>query len=209
VDGRDSASGLAIQTDGKIVVAGSAGAGFIGCDEGYPGAPDFALARYNTDGSLDTSFGAGGQVITSFTDYDGASTINIQTDGKILVAGGTLRLFGLADFALALYISDGSLEVSELRFEPSTIVSGDSFIASFSGPDLTGAPLFDVRFRRPGSDTDEVVLNWQLGASAPHTVAHDVPPGIWTVTGVRAHRNIGDPTRFLPVRAELIVTPPK
>jgi uncharacterized delta-60 repeat protein len=207
--GQDTASDLAIQADGKIVVAGGAGHAFIGCDEGYPGAPDFALARYNTDGSLDTSFGAGGQVITSFTDYDWATTLSIQTDGKILVAGGTLRFLGLADFALARYTSDGSLAVSELRFEPSTVVPGDSFTALFSGPDLTGGPLFDVRFRRPGSDVDEVALNWQLGASAQHILPHDSPYGIWTVTGVRAHRNIDDQTRFLPIRAGLVVTPPK
>jgi uncharacterized delta-60 repeat protein len=207
--GQDSASDLAIQADGKIVVAGSAGGPYLGCDEGYPGAPDFALARYNTNGSLDTSFGTDGKVITNFVD-DSVSKLAIQTDGKILAAGSAFDLHvsgGNSDFALARYHSDGSLPVTGLRLEPGTVRPGGSFTASFSGPDLTSSPYFDLRFRPPGSDTDEVALNWQLGPSAPHTVPHDVLPGTWTVTGVRAHRNIKDQTRFIPVTANLTVMP--
>jgi uncharacterized delta-60 repeat protein len=47
----DSARGIAVQTDGKIVVAGSSVTGL---------SSDFSIVRYNTDGSLDTTFGSGG-----------------------------------------------------------------------------------------------------------------------------------------------------
>ena len=58
--GEDNARGIAIQPDGKLVTAGSAE------DRSGPGwANDFALARYNSDGSLDTSFGNGGKVTTA------------------------------------------------------------------------------------------------------------------------------------------------
>src|SRR5690242_11502680 len=79
----DNAKAVAIQPDGKIVVAGSV--------FGYssaPGVSDFAVARYNSDGSLDASFGAGGKTQIDFaTSFDDASAIAIQPDGKIIVAG--------------------------------------------------------------------------------------------------------------------------
>jgi len=48
---------------------------------------DFALVRYNADGSLDTSFGTGGIVTTPIGIIDLASALGIQSDGKIVVAG--------------------------------------------------------------------------------------------------------------------------
>ena|SRR5215208_6568873 len=79
----DDARGIAIQPDGKLVVAGSAE------DTNTPGwFNDFALARYNSDGSLDTSFGNGGKVTTAFSDdSDSASDVALQRDGKIVVTG--------------------------------------------------------------------------------------------------------------------------
>ena len=46
---------------------------------------DFALARYNRDGSLDTSFGSGGKATTDFGNtFDSANSVAIQADGKIV-----------------------------------------------------------------------------------------------------------------------------
>jgi uncharacterized delta-60 repeat protein len=99
--GWDYAYSVAIQSDGKIVVAGYAPVG---------GNNNFALARYNSDGTLDGSFGSGGMVITDFgSDNDRASAIAIQSDGKIVAAGFTL-VDANTDFALARYNSDGSLD---------------------------------------------------------------------------------------------------
>ena len=70
---------VAIQADGKLVVAG-----FVD-DDPYSNQEATALVRYNRDGSLDTSFGNGGLVISTLG--NGASSVAIQWDGKIVVDG--------------------------------------------------------------------------------------------------------------------------
>jgi len=104
----DLAHGMALQADGKIVVAGIS---FIGISAA---GGDFAVARYNTDGTLDSTFGVGGKVTTDFGLTDQASSVVVQPDGKIIVAGGTFLTFpaGGGQFALARYNSDGSLDNS-------------------------------------------------------------------------------------------------
>jgi uncharacterized delta-60 repeat protein len=102
--GSDGAYAIAIQSDGKIVAAGYS---HNGSNE------DFALARYNTDGSLDTDFGTGGKVTTAIgSSYDYALAIAIQVDGKIVAAGYSDIGSNNADFALARYNTDGSLDTS-------------------------------------------------------------------------------------------------
>ena len=74
---------------------------------------DFALARYNSDGSLDTTFGTGGKVTTGFGSNDAiAISVVIQPDGKIVVAGSNTASPTGSDYALARYNSDGSLDTS-------------------------------------------------------------------------------------------------
>jgi uncharacterized delta-60 repeat protein len=104
----DLAHGMALQPDGKIVVAGIS---FIGISAA---GGDFAVARYNTDGTLDSSFGVGGKVTTDFGLTDQASSVVVQPDGKIIVAGGTYATFpaGGGQFALARYNSNGSIDTS-------------------------------------------------------------------------------------------------
>jgi uncharacterized delta-60 repeat protein len=98
--GSDVARGVAVQSNGKIVVGGSSNI-------------DFALARYNTDGSLDATFGTNGRVITDFFgDIDAGGSVALQADGKILMAGGALTRNTSEDFALTRYNSDGSLDLS-------------------------------------------------------------------------------------------------
>src|ERR1051326_5088429 len=95
---------VAIQNDGKIVVAGSTSNGSSTYD-------DFALVRYNSDGSLDTSFNGTGKVTTAIgTFYDDASSVTIQGDGKIVVAGYSYNVY--PDFAVVRYNNDGSLDTS-------------------------------------------------------------------------------------------------
>jgi len=96
---------VAVQPDGRIIAVGNA---FVG------GAFDFALARYNINGTLDASFGTGGQVMTDFAGFnDQAGSVVVQPDGKIVVAGqaGPYINTGL-DFALARYNSNGTLDTS-------------------------------------------------------------------------------------------------
>ena len=92
---------VALQSDGKIVAAGSSG------------ATAFLLARFNADGNLDQAFGTNGSVETTFGDQTAeARALVVQADGKIIVVGvsGAGSYSELNDFALARYNSDGSLD---------------------------------------------------------------------------------------------------
>jgi uncharacterized delta-60 repeat protein len=97
----NGAYAVALQSDGKMVAAGYTGEGV---DD------DFALARYNTDGSLDGTFGTGGAITTDFGNREPAHALAIQTDGKVVLAGYTQDVE--RDFALARYNADGSPDTS-------------------------------------------------------------------------------------------------
>jgi len=105
----DYARAVAVQIDGKIVVAGLATASATG-------KTDFALARYNDDGTLNLNFGTGGKVTTPFEagNNEYASGIALQPDGKIVAAGescGFLASLGqYCGFAVARYNPDGTLD---------------------------------------------------------------------------------------------------
>ncbi len=105
----DHANAVAIQDDGKIVAVGHSGPLFT-LGQGPPG--DFGLARYNPDGSLDTSFSGDGRQTTDFGTSDEANGVAIQDDGKIVVVGQGGPLFAGTHFALARYNPDGSLDTS-------------------------------------------------------------------------------------------------
>ena len=100
--GDDDVSDVAIQADGKIVAVGRSG------DEGPGSLTKFAVARYNTDGTLDTTFGGNGKVTTKIIGFDFANAAAIQGDGKIIAAGGSGEVNG--KFALVRYESASSPE---------------------------------------------------------------------------------------------------
>ncbi len=101
----DEAQAVAVQPDGKILVAGSS-------DQGA-GGYDFALARYHPDGTLDASFGRGGRVTTDFSrGADKAHALLLQADGRIVLAGNSAQGGTGSDFALARYQADGRLDAS-------------------------------------------------------------------------------------------------
>ncbi len=104
ISGMQFGNAVAQQTDGKYVMAGWSDSG---------GTRDFAVVRYNFDGSLDTTFGSGnGYVITAVgTGADEAQDIRILSSGKILVQGYAIN-GGSNDIALVQYNSDGSLDTS-------------------------------------------------------------------------------------------------
>jgi uncharacterized delta-60 repeat protein len=105
----DQARRVRIQPDGKIVVAGLATTG-----SGVTANTDFAVARYNPDGSLDTTFGSGGKVNTNIAGkYDSALGMALQGDGKIVLAGRVGVDGGLdPDFGVARYDASGNLDAS-------------------------------------------------------------------------------------------------
>ncbi len=87
----DFGRAVAIQADGRIVVAGQSS---------NKSNPDFAVARYDTNGAPDPSFGTGGKLtIDFFGSFDGAENVAVQPDGKIVVGGfarnGTRTGYGL------------------------------------------------------------------------------------------------------------------
>ena len=104
----DIANAVAVQADGKLVVVGTTYQ-----NNDYTGE-DFAVARYNANGTLDKTFGVGGKVQTDFPGLAAvASSLVIQPDGKIVVAGGAFPLFTfLGDFKVIRYNPDGSLDSS-------------------------------------------------------------------------------------------------
>jgi uncharacterized delta-60 repeat protein len=98
----DGASDVAIQSDGRIVVAGTA-RHYVGNGR-YSG--DFALARYEQDGSLDTSFSGDGKATARFGNASAAgSAVALDDQGRVVVVGQ-------ADdaFAVARFTADGALD---------------------------------------------------------------------------------------------------
>jgi hypothetical protein len=173
----------------------------------------YGLARYNRDGSLDTTFGIGGKVPMDLPAGHTATAhfVGIQPDGKIVVTGFglTFKENGLVRdllFELARYDNKGLQIVSAVDMAASPIRSG-SISVRLSGSNLTDRTWFDVRFRSPAGTTEQVALNWQQGTSADHVVAAGTEVGIWVVTGIRAHENVDDRGgEFVPISATLTVT---
>ena len=113
------ANALAIQPDGRIVVAGSASDGALA--QYQPDRTNIALARYQPNGSLDPTFGIGGIVVTPIvidaTNEASAASLVLQSDGKIVVAGtATGFTANLSDYkaycVLARYNPDGKLDAT-------------------------------------------------------------------------------------------------
>jgi len=98
----DHANAIAIQDDGRILVAGQSKAG---------GVERFAIVRYDTNGALDASFGAGGIVVSAYPGPAGIAGMTLQADQKIVVAGAhDPALLVPAEFALERYNANGTLD---------------------------------------------------------------------------------------------------
>jgi uncharacterized delta-60 repeat protein len=135
--GEEIASDLAIQSDGKIVAAGNFSPEGVG--------DDFALARYNTDGTLDPTFNATGKVLTDFSGSgsdDFLSSVDVQSDGKIVVAGYSNASGTSYDFALARYNPDGTLDP--------TFNGTGKVLTDFSGPGLGFDLAYSVAIQSDG-----------------------------------------------------------
>ena len=100
--GADFATAVAIQPDGKVVLAGQCnGTVNVG----------FCALRYNSDGTVDTSFGTGGKVITALGNFgDFATSVALQPDGKVLIAGQCKYNGNFGDFCALRYKPDGTLD---------------------------------------------------------------------------------------------------
>jgi uncharacterized delta-60 repeat protein len=158
----EAAYAIAVQGDGKIIVAGFTDVG--------PSNSDFALVRYNADGSKDTTFGTDGVVITAVG--PGADRINaivLQPDGKIVVGGDTNTASTGLDFALARYGTDGRLDTS---------FDGDGLVvtpiqAGTSRDSIYALALQDVggekRIVAAGGETDFVLARYTASGALDTT----------------------------------------
>jgi uncharacterized delta-60 repeat protein len=169
-----------LQADGKILVAGSTDVS--GMDW------DFALVRYNADGSLDTTFNGTGQARADIGEHstDFAYALTVQADGKVLVTGAS-SANGSSDFAVARFNADGSLDESFGDGDPpgetedGTPVRLDTSLAGTPGPDtltsfggddtLNGGGGNDVLDGGEGSDL------YVISAATEHTVAEIADTG--------------------------------
>ncbi len=101
---------VALQPDGKIIAAGTV---FVDFNPGDQSDTDFALARYNPDGTPDATFGSGGQVSTDFVGMeDDAFSVLIQPDGKIVAVGSANDPATFYDFAAVRYLSNGTIDTT-------------------------------------------------------------------------------------------------
>jgi uncharacterized delta-60 repeat protein len=160
--GEDSCKAVAVQADGKIVVAGTA----------QMNTADFALLRYKSDGSPDFNFGTNGRVTTDFFGmYDYAQAMLIQSNGKIVVAG-LANHDGRSDFALARYNNNGS---------PDTNFDGDGKVMTILGSQYSEAngvvqqldgKIVAVGFAESGS-SDFALVRYNANGSLDTTFDND------------------------------------
>ncbi len=105
----DVARRVLIQSDGKIIVSGETMFRVLGVTK-----KAYAMARYNSNGTLDSSFGTNGFISTQVStyDYNYCYASALQSDGKILLAGSSPYSSGgtIIKFSMARYNSDGSLD---------------------------------------------------------------------------------------------------
>jgi uncharacterized delta-60 repeat protein len=147
---------IAIQPDGKILVAGKA-------------SLSFALARFNINGSLDTTFGSGGIVTTQIGVLDAqANSVTLQSDGKILVAG-----YSDYDFAIVRYDINGELDVT---FDTDGIVITPVGVSSGQGHSLAIQPdgsILVAGGSRNGSHDDFTIVRYTVNGSLDTTFDSD------------------------------------
>jgi uncharacterized delta-60 repeat protein len=121
------ARSVAIQQDGKIVLAGNIST--LG-DDVTPATSNFGVARLNANGSPDMGFSTDGKDVIDFGSFDRANAVAVQTDQKIVVGGFT----GSGDFALARYEANGTLDDGPDAFD------GDGLLTTnFGGNDQARA----------------------------------------------------------------------
>ena len=155
--GHDYGYAVAIQADGKIVVAGAStnGADF-----------DVAVVRYNTDGSLDTGFGTGGKLTTAIgAGQDHGYAVAIQADGKIVVAGYANTGGALFDFAAVRYNTDGSLDAGFGTGGKVTTVIGASYSAGQSVAIQTDGKIVVAGYVHTGGYDDIAVVRYNADGS--------------------------------------------
>ena len=169
-----------------------------------------------------------GNVVGAYSGFDnGLAAIALDPDGRTFWAtdtvgsmllhidisqGSVLQTFPTSAAAKGVIIvaprkaSTPPPVVTGLTFDSTAVPQGSSFLSTASGSNLTAQTYFDVSFRAPGSSVDSIAWNWQIGTTMVQSVAAGTPPGIWTITGMRAHQDPADHTGdFVAVSVSLTV----
>jgi uncharacterized delta-60 repeat protein len=159
--GEAIANALAIQPDGKLLVAGYARDG---------GDTKVMLARFNADGSPDGGFGSGGTVLTPMGDGDdvAASALGLQLDGRIVVAGHATDSGG-TNLMAARYNADGSPDGSFGTGGVSLIPLGDDGTAEANGLAIQGNRAVLTGYASDGGELKTVFAGLTLVDSSADT----------------------------------------
>ncbi|HEX7331058.1 MAG TPA: post-COAP-1 domain-containing protein [Pyrinomonadaceae bacterium] len=174
-DQTDAANDLAIQADGKIVVAGTTN------NQALNAVP--VIARYNTDGSLDTSFDSDGIVTRTITETDSEvlNGVALQTDGKIVAAGQIDFGTGPA-LEVKRYNDDGSPDAtfgnSGSVITPVADISTGAAVALQSDGKIVAAGSGNGRF---DPDTQSFLINFLVVRYGNAPVVNNPP--VVTITG--------------------------
>lgn len=158
----DYGRSLAIQSDGRLLVAGFASFGSLGSDD------KFALARFNPDGSADAGFGDNGTVFTSLgPSHDVGQKVLIQPDNKILVAGHSLVADAFSyGFAAVRYLGDGAVSSdilhseSEIQIYPNP--NNGKFTVSSGYLLIQKIELFTLSGKKMGVEIDNMGSAWKV-----------------------------------------------
>ncbi len=183
-----NASAIGLQSDGKVIVAGTANS---------TGQNEFCLARYTTTGVLDTSYATGGIANTIIGSNALASALVVQSDDKVIVGGTTTN--NLNQFALARYTTTGILDTT---FDADGIVltpigiessinalaiqsTGEIIAAGFSDEDFalaryTTAGILDGTFGTGGVVTTDINSTSQINSIVIQTTGEIVAAGSFT-----------------------------
>ncbi|MGD9562114.1 MAG: PxKF domain-containing protein [Pyrinomonadaceae bacterium] len=162
VSGNDFGQAVAIQADGRVVVAGYASNGTN---------DDFAVARYNTDGSPDTTFSGDGKVTTPILGFDQVYSVAIQPDGKIVAAGASGG--SSLDFAIVRYNSDGSLDTTFDGDGKVTTPIGSSFDGAYSVAIQPDGKIVAAGYTDNAFDTDFAIARYNSDGSPDTTFDGD------------------------------------
>ncbi|MGL4231196.1 MAG: hypothetical protein ACRCWJ_07500 [Casimicrobium sp.] len=105
---RDRANAIALQPDGKVLLAGYC---LNGTNPAGGSNTNFCTVRYNVNGTLDTAWNGTGTLIAVTTDYQEANAMALQPDGKVLLAGSCVGATN-SGFCALRYNTDGTLDTS-------------------------------------------------------------------------------------------------
>jgi uncharacterized delta-60 repeat protein len=196
------AYGLALQTDGKIIVGGPIFASIFGNETN-------GIVRYNPDGRLDSSFGTGGKLIANLTpdETEFLQAVAVQPDGKIVVTGYSIHPLGAPTFTatwtqfLARYLADGTLDSSfgtggVVRTRPSAGTSGQSIALQSDGKILVGGnhwngfsvypPVFQAYFVTRFNPDGSLDTTWNGSGFISINYGDPMGNGVAATSGIRS-----------------------